>query len=62
MIIHGIGIDIINVARIKNAVKKNKKFIKKIFSTNEIKYLIKKNLVLIVMLLVLPLKKPLSKL
>jgi len=44
MIIHGIGIDIINVARIKNAVKKNKKFIKKIFSTNEIKYCNKKKL------------------
>jgi holo-[acyl-carrier protein] synthase len=36
MSIHGIGSDIVNVARVKKALK-NKNFKKKIFSTNEIK-------------------------
>ena len=36
MNIHGIGTDIVNIKRIKNAIKKNKNFKKKIFTTFEI--------------------------
>ena len=36
MNIHGIGTDIVNIKRIKDAIKKNKNFKKKIFTTFEI--------------------------
>ena len=36
--IHSIGTDIIEVKRIKNVIKRNSKFIKKIFTDTEIKY------------------------
>ncbi|NOH15163.1 holo-ACP synthase [Clostridium cochlearium] len=39
----GIGVDIIEINRIKNAIKRNEKFIEKIFSEEEIKYLKKKD-------------------
>ncbi|WP_270474251.1 holo-ACP synthase [Clostridium cochlearium] len=39
----GIGVDIIEINRIKNAIKRNQKFIDKIFSEEEIKYLKKKD-------------------
>jgi len=37
-IIFGIGIDIVNISRIKKVLNKNKKFKKRIFSIKEIKY------------------------
>ena len=37
MTIYGIGIDIVDISRIKTFFKKNKNFKKKIFSSNEIK-------------------------
>ncbi|MFH1287761.1 MAG: holo-ACP synthase [bacterium] len=40
--IHSIGTDIIEVKRIKNAVKKNKNFVNKIFTDSEIEYCRKK--------------------
>ena len=36
--IFGIGIDIVNISRIKKVLNKNKKFKRRIFSTKEIKY------------------------
>lgn len=36
--IHDIGIDIIEIERIKNAIKDNSKFLEKIFTNDEIKY------------------------
>ena len=38
MKIHGIGNDLINVNRIEKVIKKNKNFLKKIFTKNEIRY------------------------
>ncbi len=38
MEIFGIGIDIIEVARIKAAIEKNRKFVEKIFSPDELKF------------------------
>ena len=42
MSIYGIGCDIINITRIRKALK-NKNFQKKIFNSNEIKFIEKKN-------------------
>ena len=39
----GIGVDIIEINRVKNAIKRNEKFIEKICSEEEIKYLKKKD-------------------
>ena len=39
----GIGTDIVNVKKIIKSIKKNKKFLKRVFSKNEIKYCSKKN-------------------
>lgn len=36
--IHDIGIDIIEIERIKNAIKDNSRFLEKIFTNDEIKY------------------------
>lgn len=36
--IHDIGIDIIEIERIKNAIKDNSRFLEKIFTSDEIKY------------------------
>ncbi|MGM0378122.1 MAG: holo-ACP synthase [Bacillota bacterium] len=41
--VKGIGIDIIEINRIKNSIKKNKKFLNRIFTKNEIKFFDKKN-------------------
>ncbi len=41
--IKGIGIDIIEVSRVENAVKKNRRFLDKIFSEREIEYIEKRN-------------------
>ena len=38
----GLGIDIIEIERIENAIKKNSKFLEKLFTEYEIKYYIKK--------------------
>ena len=38
MKIYGLGTDIVNVNRIKKAIKKNNDFIKRVFTTNEIKF------------------------
>lgn len=40
----GIGVDIIEIARIKEAVELNESFIEKLFSKNEIEYLQTRNL------------------
>ena len=36
--IYGLGTDIVDISRIKKLLNKNKKFINRIFSVNEIKY------------------------
>ena len=36
--IHGIGVDIIEVARIKNMAEKNSRFLKRVFTLHEIEY------------------------
>ncbi len=44
MIIHGLGVDIVEVKRFKSISKKNRSFIKRIFSKNEINYCNKKKI------------------
>jgi holo-[acyl-carrier protein] synthase len=44
ILISGIGVDIIEIKRIKNAVEKNPDFINKIFSCEEIEYFKSKNM------------------
>jgi len=44
IVIIGIGVDIIEIARIKEAVELNASFIEKLFSKNEIEYLQTRNL------------------
>lgn len=42
--IHGIGVDIIEISRIKRAIERNANFISKMFSKNEIEYLQSRNM------------------
>ena len=41
--IKGIGIDIIEVSRVETAYKKNKRFLEKVFSKDEISYIESRN-------------------
>lgn len=44
MSIYGVGIDIVEIHRIENAINKNKRFLNKIFTEKEIEYFKSKNL------------------
>jgi len=44
MNIYGIGIDIVEIDRIKDAIKKNEKFLDRVFTKEEITYFKSKNL------------------
>lgn len=55
----GLGIDIVDIERIKKKVSKGDHFKKMVFSPNEILYCEKKPTLLKAMLLGLPAKKPL---
>lgn len=44
VLIVGVGIDIVEIRRIKNAIERNDKFLEKIFTTSEIEYLKSRNL------------------
>jgi holo-[acyl-carrier protein] synthase len=43
-VINGIGVDIIEISRIKRAIERNANFINKMFSKNEIEYLKSRNM------------------